>query len=433
MKLNILILAHNFPPEFGGGATMQFELASHLAHSGHHVTVIAPLPPHHIVDAAKKSVQTDEIMDGFHIVRITTPALSRTSVIRRAINEAVTDFLLAWRGLRVKPVDVLFIMPQTVTLALFSAVIKRMRKSVLLLYLQDIYPELLISMNVLTRNHLIFRLAKVFEKLAYHCVDTIGVHSPKNRNYVISCGIDEKKVQVIPLWVDTGFITDQSRHNHFSKANQLDRKFVVTYAGTVGFAMGAKTIPQAARILAGEEDIQFIVVGGGSKLGEMQEEIKRLALKNFLLFSPRPREELPEMLAACDVLLVLLRKELSENPNGYFKAVIPHKLLSNMASGRPILLSAEEQSDAARLVRLSRCGLVVPPEDPEAMADAILKMKKDHDQLATWGINGIQFARKHFDSIQQVKRIEDLFISLVTKSSYQFNDPWSENVELSTK
>jgi glycosyltransferase involved in cell wall biosynthesis len=93
----------------------------------------------------------------------------------------------------------------------------------------------------------------------------------------------------------------------------------------------------------------------------------------------------------------MLRKEQSTNPNGYFKAVIPHKMLSDMASGRPLLLSAEVYSDAADLMRIANCGLSVPPEDPAALAEAILKMKHARKQRELWAKNGYEFARSQFD------------------------------------
>lgn len=433
MKIHVLILAHNFPPEFGGGAIMQYEMAKFLVSKGHKVTVIAPIPFHHMLDKNQATTNCDEVVDGIHIIRIKTPLSHASSIRSKLICELITDIRLVVKGLTIKPVDILFIMPQTSSLAVFSRPLKWIRRSISVLYLQDLYPEVLISMGLISRKNLLFRAAKVCEKIAYNSVDYIGVHSPRNRLYVLSCGVDINKVNVIPLWVDTGYIRTLVGENDFVKRYQLENKFVVMYAGTVGFAMGANTIPRTAKILEVHKDIQFVIVGGGSKLEEMQEEIKKLELKNLFILPPQPRKDLPAILASSDLLLVLLRKEQSNNPNGYFRAVIPHKMLSNMASGKPILLSAEINSDAAELVNHSNCGLVVPPENPEAMAKAILSMKQDKEKLSKWGQNGLEFVKNHFDSSMQVQRMEELFIKLVEKSSYQFNDPWRDKAELATK
>lgn len=424
MKLHVLILTHHFFPEFGGGATMQYELAKHLAASGHQVTVITPIPYHHMVSADIPEPSRDENLDGFHVIRVRSHGTTKGSLIARAICEVMTDIDILFRGLKVKPVDILYIMPPPITLPFLAAIIKWVRKSKMILFLQDTFPEFLISMNLLSRKNICFKIARVVEKMTYWNVDYLGVHSPKNRSYIISRGVNESKVHVIPLWADTDFLCVKQRPAQFLNTHQLDHKFVVMYAGTIGFAIGAKTLPQTAKILEGEKEIQFVVIGGGNKKNEMQEEMNRLGTTNMMMFSPIPREDLPDALASSDILLVMLRKEQSNNPNGYFKAVIPHKMLSDMASGRPILLSAEMDSNAADLVRIANCGLTVPPEDPAALAEAILRMKQDEKQRALWAKNGYEFARNHFSSSRQVQKMEEMFISVAAGLPYQFNDPW---------
>jgi len=424
MKLNVLILTHNFLPEFTGAATMQFELARFLVQSGHSVTVITTTPDHHMVDKRHSRNRQSEMIDGIQVIRINPPRLAKSTLINREINSIMADFLLVIKGLSIKPVDILFMLTPPITLPIFAAAIKKIRKSILVMYMQDVFPEFLISMGVMTRSNVLFRVAKSMEKIAYRSADCIGVHSPKNKAYVQSCGIHQEKIQVIPLWVDADFLSNPGNAKEFADIEGLDSKFVIMYAGTVGYAMGARTIPQAAKRLEHHKDIRFVVVGEGSRYEEMQAEMQRLEVANILLIPPRPREELPHLLGSSDILLVLLRQELSDNPNGYFRAVIPHKLLTNMAVGKPVLLSAEPQSDAAALVRLSNCGVTVNPEDPEAIAQAILELKQDPSIMRVQGENGRKFAAENFNSTHLVRHMEEFFVHLKSKTPYEFNNPW---------
>lgn len=425
--MNVVILTHVFYPEFSGAATMQYELAKFLAFAGHKVTVVTGYPGHHMY-VNSKPLPADEVLDGMRVVRVKPLIdLGSNSFMERFIGGFFRDISVVRKGLQCGPADVVFFMSPPITLPIVASIFKLLRKSVLVLNVQDMFPELVVAMGIIERKSLSMRLGEFIERWAYSCVDYIGVHSPKNRLHIIASGVPEEKVHVLPLWVDTDFLIPRPRKNAFSERHGLNDKFVVLYAGTVGFAMGAHTIPQAAALLAGEKNIQLVVIGGGSKLDEMKEEMKHLGVNNVLLLPIQPREDLPDVLASADVLLVTLRKEITDNPNGYFKAVVPHKLLTNMACARPILLAAEETSDAAEIIRLAHCGRIASPEDATSLADVIREMYGNRELLTVWGQNGREFVCRHFDSKNQVKRIEMLFRSLRGDRSYRMANPWEES------
>jgi colanic acid biosynthesis glycosyl transferase WcaI len=407
---------------------MQYELGKHMAAAGHQVTVVTTHSLHRAT-VDEKTVPSEQTLEGMHITRVKTVRWDSKRFLQRFLIGMIMDLRIVLKGLRCGPADVVFFMSPPITLPIMASLFRIFRrKSLLVLNVQDIFPEFLVAMGILGRGSPVIRFGRLLEKWAYSVVDYIGVHSPKNRLHVIECGVPKEKVHVLPLWVDTGLLKPQPRCNPFSEKYGLNDKFVVLYAGTIGFAMGAQTIPRTAGLLAGEKDIQLVVIGAGSQLDIMNEEIKKAGAGNLLLLPPQPREAFADVLASADVLLVTLRKETTDNPNGYFQAVVPHKLLSNMATGRPILLAAEGSSDTAALIRLAQCGKVVAPEDPEALAEAIKELNQQRQMLPQWGENARVFACRHFDSKAQVERLEHLFSSLVKgDKSYRLNDPWETN------
>jgi colanic acid biosynthesis glycosyl transferase WcaI len=87
------------------------------------------------------------------------------------------------------------------------------------------------------------------------------------------------------------------------------------------------------------------------------------------------------MLAAADVNLVTLNNN-SSRPS------IPQETFRIMACARPILAIAPPDSEVATLIQEAECGLNVPPEQPRALAETILKMMHQPGQLTKWGQNG---------------------------------------------
>jgi colanic acid biosynthesis glycosyl transferase WcaI len=426
--MNIVFLTHSFPPEHGGDSTMTYELARYLVQTGYQVTVVATFAQqqHHMAAGNSHNFEVNGMMDGINVIRIKSPNLKISSFVQRALKDFIEEIGLFMKGLNCGPIDIIFVMSPPITLPIFAFILKIIRKSILVLNVQDIFPEMLEGMGIVGKRNILFLLGELIEKQAYWGADYIGVHSPKNRLHVISRGVSEKKVNVMPMWIDTDKLSPRPKNNEFSKRYGLESKFVVMYAGTVGFAMDATIIPRVASLISEEKNIQFIVVGGGNRMDVMKEEIEKLRVKNILLLPPQPQEELPNVLAAADILLVLLRRELSDNPNGYFQAVVPHKLLSCMASERPIIVSAEEESDTAKLVNLSKCGVVTPVEDSHALSKAVMQLKKDQELLQDLGQNGRKFVCKHFNSKTQVARFEIILRHLLERNIDQLNNPWNE-------
>ena len=116
-------------------------------------------------------------------------------------------------------------------------------------------------------------------------------------------------------------------------------------------------------------DIQFLIVGEGNAKAALVKKADDLALPNVRFLPTQPPEVLPEMLAAADVSLVTLDHRLGQ-------LNVPSKTYNIMASGRPVLASVPADSEIARLVKEADCGVTVPPEDPPALADAIVQNAK---------------------------------------------------------
>jgi colanic acid biosynthesis glycosyl transferase WcaI len=219
--------------------------------------------------------------------------------------------------------------------------------------------------------------------------------------------ISSDHIVIIPPWLDTELIRPMPRQNSFSHEHSLDEKFIVLYAGNLGLSQGLETVLESAQRLVDRPEILFLFVGDGRGKEQLVSQAAGLGNVRFLPF--QPRERLPEVLASADVSLVVLKQ-------GIGSGSLPSKTVSILASGRPVLASVDEGSDAWNLAQRSQAGLCVPPEDPAALARAILSLKDDPARREQIGRNGREWAVKYHSSQVAATQFECLFRAVLRKT-----------------
>jgi len=133
------------------------------------------------------------------------------------------------------------------------------------------------------------------------------------------------------------------KQNSFRRLHGLDNKFVVMYAGNIGLTSCLEDVLQAAEILTGQTDIQFVIVGEGVRKDALLAEKQSIQLTNILFLPFQPRDAFPEMLAAADVSLVTLNTDA-------VLSSMPSKIFNIMASARPILAVSPPGSEIVQIV-----------------------------------------------------------------------------------
>jgi len=175
----------------------------------------------------------------------------------------------------------------------------------------------------------------------------------------------------------------------------------VLYAGTVGMAQGLTTLVEAAR-LAGPEKVWVRIAGGGAEETAVRAAVRRADVTNVELLGTVPERRVPQLYEWADVGAVLLR----DRP--IFAAALPTKLLEVLASARPVVLAARGES--AALVDEARAGVVVPPDDPQALAGALSRLVADRHAIRTLGTAGRDAAERWFSREENIDRWERLLL-----------------------
>jgi glycosyltransferase involved in cell wall biosynthesis len=251
-------------------------------------------------------------------------------------------------------------------------------------------------------NPALIRLFEGMERQMHRLAGAVSVHSPGNREYVIEhCGQPER-VHVVYNWVDTDRIQPGERNNRFARQYGLVDRFVVSYAGTMGWAQDMGTIIAAAARLRDRSEIRFLLVGDGVERQKAQARSIELGLETIQWLPMQPWSVYPDVLAASDICLINLHSELRT-------PVVPSKLLSIMAAARPVVASLPLESDARRIVADAGCGICVEAGDGAALAEAVLKLASDPVLLSDMGRRGRAYAEAHFSRQVGIGKMEAVF------------------------
>jgi len=393
--LRILLLTAYFPPDTGSAAHLFYELGRALAERGHEVTVLTSMPGYHALGPLEKYKGKKRIMEeveGMEVVRVATPQLPRHLMVGRALWQfgGALAFFLAGLGLPKHDVAIVYSPPLPLGLTAWG--FKRLRGIPFILNVQDLFPQSIIDLGLL-KNRWLIRFFEALERFVYQQANVITVHSEGNRQYIArKLGMERaEKVMVIPNWVDTHFIQPGERMNWFREEHSLGDAFVASFAGVLGYSQDLDVILEAARILKDEDpqsNILFLIVGDGVERPRLEAKARQMSLDNVRFLPMQPREKYPAVLHASDIGLVTLHAAVRT-------PVVPSKILSIMAAGRPVVAAMNLDGDGPRLIAEARCGLCVPPEDPRALAEAVLKLYHDASLREELGRNGRRYAEEH--------------------------------------
>ncbi|MBM3956997.1 MAG: glycosyltransferase family 4 protein [Gemmatimonadetes bacterium] len=402
--MRILLIVRSFAPEVNSVAVLYGQLAAALAERGHTVTVLTRSPQTYLAGgetAGASPASAAKRRADVAVRRVPTLPVPGWVPLLRGFEQVCTAGSFLASALLARRHDVALVYSPPLPYALPAGALRALRGTPFVLNVQDLYPQTATDLGLL-RNPLLIRAAKALERFAYRNAAHIVVHSEGNRRHVIAHGAPAGKVSVIPNWVDTESIAPGPRDNGFRLEHRLDSRFVVSFAGVMGFAQGLGTVIEAADLLRGRDDIVFVLIGDGVRRGPLEAEAARRRLTNVRFVPLQPPERYAQVLAASDACLVTLDARLKV-------PVVPGKLQSIMAAGRPVVASVDAGGDVPRIVAEADCGIVVDPADPSTLAEAVLRLQGDPQLRERMGRNGRAYALRHYSREKAVERyLEEL-------------------------
>ena len=391
--MRALILTPAFPPEITGSGHLYYELTASLAASGHAVTVITALPRQRMGDQKldnryRGKLLMRETMVGAQVIRPATLPLPLSVPLMKGLDHFSIAFSYLMAGLVAGKQQVVLAYSPPLTFGLAAFLLSRKNRIPFVLNVQDIFPQYAIDAGLL-RNPMLIRQFRALESFLYRHADCITVHSERNREYLVSKGVPASKVVTIPNWADVEFYRPGPSQNVFRSEHGFQNEFIVSYAGTMGWAQGLDAVLQAAELLRDEKRIQFVLVGDGPRRRDLQARAAAAGLQNVTFLPLQPRDKYPLLIQASDVCLISLNQRLST-------PVVPGKLFDIMACGRPVVGNVPLGGDAPAIVNAARCGICVESDRADQLAEAILKLYREPSLAEEMGANGRRYAESHF-------------------------------------
>jgi colanic acid biosynthesis glycosyl transferase WcaI len=389
--VKILLITFQFPPERTGNAPLLGELCEDLSARGHEITAIAA-PVHHsfrfVPKEYRRGILSRENYPGALVVRCNGPLTADMWVNKLIafVHFPVSAVLL---GGLMKRRDVILCPSPPLWLGFAASLVSALKHTPYVYVVQDLWPSAPVRLG-LWKNRLLIRFFSWMERYVYHKAARLIIVADSMRREVTSTGVADSKVHTIENWVDTSFIRPLPKDNAFRREVASPGQFILLYAGNMGHSHRIDVVLRAANILRHRRDLRFVLIGEGTQKPRLMEMAGEMGLENVVFRPLQPRSRLPEAMAAADVGLVPLRKGLST-------ASLPSKIYTIMASGRPLVATLDRNEAAWRLVERARCGLLVEPEQPEALAEAIEQLAGDTELCRQLGENGRRYAERHCD------------------------------------
>jgi glycosyltransferase involved in cell wall biosynthesis len=381
MGMRILLFNEYYPPDTSATAKMAVQVAETLAQR-HEVTVVAGRPSYDPDEFYPYRLLRRDVRNGVTVERVGSTAYPRHQMRRRVSNYLSYLALAVPRSIAL-PADVVLAMTDPPVAGIAGAFIARVKHRPFVYNIRDMYPDMALGGDIVRPSRLVRRWERMHRRALRQAARVI-VLGDDMRDRIIAKGVVPQRVVVV---------RDGASFSSFAPklADPVVQEircgfpFVALHAGNLGFYGAWSTLLKAAEILRNENS-GLVFVGDGANRASLEASAAGSSNVRFLPF--RPFEQVPHVMRAGDVHIVTVRRGLEG-------VVVPSKLYSILAAGRPVLAVAAPQSDAARIVVQSGCGLAADPDDPAAVAAALRTLRDDPQRLAEMGRRAREIANNY--------------------------------------
>ena len=392
--MQILYIFQYFATPNGSCVTRAYEFCRWWAARGHKVTMLtttARLTPEDLKNATGKFLKKINF-EGINVLAFGIPYTQKMSKARRYLAWIGFSFVSVMAALLMKNVDVIYARSTPLVIGIPAIAAKRLRKIPFVFDVTDQWPEIPIELGIIS-NRILIKLLLWLEKTIYRHSDSIIACSPGMadgvREVMNKEKLREKPITVVPNLSETSFFRPDIDGSKVRKERGWDGKLVFLHAGTMGKVGGLGFVIDAAEKLKEHNDIMFVLIGDGSEKLFLESKVEKLCLANVQILPRVPKQQLREILAAVDVVLVIIGNYPILEHNS------AAKFFDGLSAGKPVLLNysgwqREILEDNAAGFGCDLCNL-------DEFVEKVLYFNTNRRALVKMGQNARLIAEKKFD------------------------------------
>ncbi len=376
------------------------DLAASLASSGLPVAMVASRLCY---DDPAARLSLREQWKNVDIHRVWTSRFGRGHLLGRLLDYLTFYLTLPWTLWRVlRRGDIVIAKTDPPLVSLLVALIAKLRGAVLVNWLQDVFPELVVAMGEPKIPRMLTRILQMLRNKSLRLAAMNVVIGARMSEYFHSQGIATERLRVIHNWAHEDDISPkQSSQSMLRQSLNLTDKFVVGYSGNLGRAHDMETIFEAAWLLRDSSQIVFLIIGGGHGYEQLRQSVQKAGLASVIFQPYQPLEKLSDSMAAADLHLVSLRPELEGH-------IVPSKFYGIAAAARPVAFIGDEDGELARLITEYGCGFSVEQGNADELAKGILRLAADVESCYRYGLAARQLLENQFSRAYAHRQWHDL-------------------------
>ncbi len=391
--IKLLLLVLNFPPEIISTGKYNGEMARYFSEHGYDVRVVST-PPYYpqwkIFDGYSGWKYQREKMGRVDVWRCPLWVPHRITGLSRIIH--LLSFAISCVPVMLaqtfwKPDMVLCVIP-----TLFSAPVAwataRLCGATAWLHIHDFELDAASNLGMLPGGRLLRPLAQSFERLILNGFDRVSTITEKMLAHLVEKGVKGERVSLLPNWVDASAIYPMTGPSPLKAELGIgSEKRVVLYHGNLGYKQGLETVIDSARVLEDSSpEILFLLCGDGATRPEL--ERRAAGLSNLRFAGLQPEEKLNALVNIADIHVLPQRGCAAD-------LVMPSKLATMLASGKPVIACAPPDSQLWKVV--NEIGVTVPPDEAQPLAEAIVTLINRPEERARLGKLGREYACQYLD------------------------------------